>query len=41
MYAIRSYYAAILYPDDIHAPGLAVNEELGAVQKIVFKVKIN
>ncbi len=32
--------AAILYPDDLHAPGIAAEDDGQLIQKIVFKVKI-
>lgn len=32
--------AAILYPEDVHAPGMAIDNKPSRVKKIVFKVKI-
>ena len=32
--------AAILYPEDLHAPGMAINNIPSRVKKIVFKVKL-
>ncbi len=32
--------AAILFPEDLHAPGMAINNTPSRVKKIVFKVKL-
>jgi YhcH/YjgK/YiaL family protein len=37
---MKSGMAAILYPEDVHAPGMAVENKPTRVKKIVFKVKL-
>lgn len=37
---MREGMAAILYPEDVHAPGMAIDNKPQRVKKIVFKVKI-
>lgn len=37
---LKPYQFAILYPEDLHIPGLAVNEQV-EVEKIVIKIPYN